>query len=100
MSEAQANPTLGFVFTDEILRDPYPTYRSFLEDGQIHRINYGGGRWAVFRHAICSSIIRDPRLSARRLGQSYLRFPRKGRQSLLSLLACWNYGCFSLMRPS
>lgn len=75
MFEAEANPTPGFVFTDEILRDPYPTYRRFLEDGQIHRITYGGGRWAVFRHAICSSIIRDPRLSARRIGAVLLAFP-------------------------
>src|SRR6266481_2069763 len=33
------------------------------------------------------------------LGQSYLRFPRRGRPSLLSLRACWVCGCCSLTRP-
>ena len=66
MSEAPAVPAPKFLFTDEILRDPYPAYRRFLEDGQIHPVAYGGGGWAVFRHGVCSSLIRDPRLSARR----------------------------------
>jgi hypothetical protein len=44
MSEAQATPAPGFLFTDEILRDPYPTYRRFQEDDQIlHSVPYGGG---------------------------------------------------------
>ncbi len=86
MSEAQANPTAGFVFTDEILRDPYPTYRRFLEDGQIHHMTYGGGGWALFRHAVCSSIIRDPRLSARRVGAVLLALPPE-RQAEFAELA-------------
>jgi len=69
MSEALATPVSAFVFTEEILRDPYPSYRRFLEGEQIvHPVNYAGGAWGVFRHAVCSSLIRDPRLSARRVG--------------------------------
>jgi cytochrome P450 len=80
MSEAQATPATGFLFTDEILRDPYPTYRRFLEDDQIlHSVPYGGGGWAVFRHAACSSLIRDSRLSARRIGASFLALPPERR---------------------
>ena len=69
MSEAQATVVSGFLFTEEILRDPYPTYRRFLESDEIvHRMNYAGGSWGIFRHAVCSSLIRDPRLSAKRVG--------------------------------
>ena len=69
MSEAQATLVSGFLFTEEILRDPYPTYRRFLESDQIvHPVNYAGSGWAVFKHAVCSSLIRDPRFSARRVG--------------------------------
>jgi cytochrome P450 len=92
MPEAQANPTAGFVFTDEILRDPYPTYRHFLEDGQIHHMTYGGGGWALFRHADCSSIIRDPRLSARRVGTVLLALPPERQADfaeLASMLSLW-----------
>ena len=93
MSEAQATPAAGFLFTDEILRDPYPTYRRFLEDDQIlHSVPYGGGGWAVFRHAACSSFIRDSRLSARRVGASFLALP-PGRRAefgeLAQMLSLW-----------
>lgn len=93
MSEAQATPTTGFLFTDEILRDPYPTYRRFLEDDQIfHSVPYGGGGWAVFRHAACSSLIRDSRLSARRVGASFLALPPERRAEfgeLARMLSLW-----------
>lgn len=92
MPEAQANPTAGFVFTDEILRDPYPTYRHFLEDGRIHHTTYGGGGWALFRHADCSSIIRDPRLSARRVGAVLFALPPERQADfaeLASMLRLW-----------
>jgi cytochrome P450 len=93
MSEAQATPATGFLFTDEILRDPYPTYRQFLEDDQIlHSVPYGGGGWAVFRHAACSSLIRDSRLSARRVGASFLALPPERRaefDELARMLSLW-----------
>ena len=50
MSEAQATLAAEFLFTDEVLRDPYPTYRRFLEDDRIlHPVPYLGGGWAVLR---------------------------------------------------
>lgn len=64
-------PTSG-LFTPAFLQDPYPHYRSFLEEGGIHRLDYGGGIWAIFRHADCSVFLRDPRLSSRRI-DSFLR---------------------------
>jgi cytochrome P450 len=93
MSEAQATPATGFLFTDELLTDPYPTYRRFLEDDQIfHSVPYSGGGWAVFRHAACSSLIRDSRLSARRVGASFLALPPERRAEfgeLAQLLKVW-----------
>jgi cytochrome P450 len=93
MSEAQAIPAGGFLFTEEILRNPYPTYRLFLENDQIlHSVPYGGGGWAVFRHAVCSSLIRDSRLSARRVGASFLALPPERRAEfgeLAQILSLW-----------
>lgn len=93
MSEARATPAAGFLFTDEVLRDPYPTYRRFLEEDQIlHPVPYGGGGWAVFRHAACSSFIRDSRLSARRIGASLLALPPERRAEfgeLSRMLSMW-----------
>jgi cytochrome P450 len=93
MSEAQATPAGGFLFTEEILRNPYPTYRLFLENDQIlHSVPYGGGGWAVFRHAACSSLIRDSRLSARRVGASFLALPPERRAEfgeLARILSLW-----------
>jgi cytochrome P450 len=93
MSQAQATPAAGFLFTDEILRDPYPTYRRFLQDDQIlHSVPYGGGGWAVFRHAACSSLIRDARISAKRVGASFLVLPPERRAEfgeLARILSLW-----------
>ena len=93
MSEARATPAVGFLFTDEILRDPYPTYRRFLEEDQIlHSVPYGGGGWALFRHAACSSFIRDPRLSAKRVGATLLALPPERRAEfgeLVRMLSLW-----------
>ena len=93
MSEAQATPRTGLLFTDEILRDPYPTYRRFLEDDQVfHSVPDGGGGWAVFRHAACSSLIRDSRLSARRVGAIFLALPPERRaefDELARMLSLW-----------
>ncbi len=78
MSQVETTPVSGFLFTDEILRDPYPTYRRFLEGDQIvHHVNCADGGWAVFRHAVCSSLIRDPRLSARRVGAGMRALPQE-----------------------
>src|SRR6266702_3535892 len=55
MSEAQAAPATKTLFTAEFLQDPYPAYRRFLEEGRVHYVDYGGGMWAVFKHAECSN---------------------------------------------
>ncbi len=93
MPEPQETRPAGFLFTDEILRDPYPTYRLFLEDDQVfHSVPYGGGGWAVFKHAACSSLIRDSRLSARRVGASFLALPPERRAEfgeLSRMLSQW-----------
>ena len=92
MSEAQAAPASAFLFTDEILRDPYPAYRRFLEKGQIHPVAYGRGGWAVFGHGVCSSLIRDPRLSARRSGVLVRALPRERQPEfgeLVRMLGLW-----------
>ena len=93
MSAAPATPATPFLFTDEILKDPYPTYRRFLKDDEIfHRVPYGGGGWAVCRHAACSSLIRDSRLSAKRVGASFLALPPESRAEfgeLARMLSLW-----------
>lgn len=92
MSEAQAAPVVKTLFTEEFLQDPYPTYRRFLEDGRMHHVDYGGGMWAVFKHAECSAVIRDPRLSANRTGTLLYTLPREKREEfaqLARMLGLW-----------
>lgn len=93
MSKALATPASEFLFTDEILRDPYPAYRRFLESDQtVHHVDYAGGSWGVFRHAVCSSLIRDPRLSARRFRAGIRTLPQERQaefSDLLRVLGSW-----------
>ena len=92
MSEAQAAPATKTLFTAEFLQDPYPVYRRFLEEGRVHYVDYGGGMWAVFKHAECSAIIRDPRLSARRTGSLLYALPADKRDEfaeLARMLGLW-----------
>lgn len=100
MSEVQATTAAGFLITDEILRDPYPTYRRFLEDDQIlHHVPYAGGGWAVFRHADCSSLIRDPRLSARRTGAMLRVLPSRRQAEFAELAHMLGLGLLFLDAP-
>src|SRR6516225_4918383 len=55
-------------FTPEFLRDPYPTYRRYLDGSGLQFLIFHGGVWAVFKHSDCSTFLRDPRLSAKRTG--------------------------------
>src|SRR6266704_3381209 len=92
MSEAQAAPATKTLFTAEFLQDPYPAYRRFLGEGRVHSVDYGGGMWAVFKHAECSAIIRDPRLSARRTGSLLYALPADKRDEfaeLARMLGLW-----------
>ena len=76
------------VFSDETLQDPYPTYTRLLEEGPLHYVDVGSkwAVWSVFGHAECSSIAKDPRLSAKRAQQMLLPLPLS-RQAEFSELA-------------
>ena len=72
-----SGPGKKVVFSDEILQDPYPTYARMHEEGPLHYIDAGGkwAVWAIFSHAECASIAKDPRLSAKRAQQMLLPLP-------------------------
>jgi hypothetical protein len=81
-------PGKKILFSDEILQDPYPTYARLHEEGPLHYVDVGSkwAVWSVFSHAECSSIAKDPRLSAKRAKQMLLPLPLS-RQSEFSELA-------------
>jgi len=81
-------PAKKTVFNDEILQDPYPTYARLHEEGPLHFLDVGGkwAVWSIFSHGECSSIAKDPRLSAKRAKQMLLPLPLS-RQSEFSELA-------------
>jgi hypothetical protein len=81
-------PIKKVLFSDEILQDPYPTYARLHEEGPLHYVDVGSkwAVWSVFSHAECSSIAKDPRLSAKRARQMLLPLPLS-RQSEFSELA-------------
>src|SRR5271156_6323290 len=76
------------VFSDEVLQDPYPTYARLHEEGPLHFVDVGSkwAVWSIFSYAECSSIAKDPRLSAKRAKQMLLPLPLS-RQSEFSELA-------------
>jgi cytochrome P450 len=95
MSEARATPVRKFLFTDEFIQDPYPTYGRLLEEGPLHVLDVSGspwGVWAVFSHADCSAVAKDPRLSVKHSDRMLLSLPID-RQSefgeLMRMLSLW-----------
>jgi cytochrome P450 len=87
-------PGKKILFGDEILQDPYPTYARLHEEGPLHYVDVGSkwAVWSVFSHAECSSIAKDPRLSAKRAKQMLLPLPlsRQSEFSELSrMLSLW-----------
>ena len=76
MSKVTA-PPIKVVFSDEFLQDPYPTYARLHEEGPIHFLDVGSkwGVWSIVNHAECSSIAKDPRLSAKRAQQLITLLP-------------------------
>lgn len=70
-------PEKKAVFNDEILQDPYPTYTRLLEEGPLHYVDVGSKWpvWAIFAHAECSALAKDPRCSAKRAQQLLLSLP-------------------------
>jgi hypothetical protein len=81
-------PAKKAVFTEEVLQDPYPTYARMHEEGPLHYVDVGNkwAVWSIFSHAECSSIAKDPRLSAKRAKQMLLPLPLS-RQAEFSELA-------------
>lgn len=81
-------PSKKFIFDEEILQNPYPTYARLHDEGPLHYLDVGGkwAVWSIISHAECSSIAKDPRLSAKRAQQMLLPLPRS-RQSEFSELA-------------
>ena len=72
-------------FTPEFLRDPYCTYRRYLDGPGVQYLDIHGGVWAVFKHADCSSFLRDPRLSAKRTGILIDEFPAEKQKEFAEL---------------
>ncbi len=87
MSKATA-PPIKVVFSEEFLQDPYPTYARLHEEGPLHFLDVGNkwGVWSIVSHAECSSIAKDPRLSAKRAQQLITLLPAN-RQAEFSELA-------------
>jgi len=87
-------PKKNIVFSDEILQNPYPTYARLHEAGPLHYLDVGSKWpvWSIVSHAECSSIAKDPRLSAKRAQQMLLSLPLS-RQSefaeLARMLSLW-----------
>src|SRR5215831_7281730 len=79
-------------FTPEFLRDPYPTYRRYLDGSGLQFLIFHGGVWAVFKHADCSTFLRDPRLSAKRSSTLIDEFPAEKQKEFSELartLSLW-----------
>lgn len=79
-------------FTPELLRDPYPVYRRYLDGRGLQSLALHGGVWAVFKHADCSTFLRDPRLSAKRTGALIDEFPAEKQNQfgeLARTLSLW-----------
>jgi cytochrome P450 len=87
-------PAKKVVFSDEVVQNPYPTYARMHEEGPLHYVEVASkwAVWSIFGHAECSSIAKDPRLSAKRAKQMLLPLPFS-RQSefgeLTRMLSLW-----------
>ncbi|MGO9120710.1 MAG: cytochrome P450, partial [Desulfomonilaceae bacterium] len=95
MSKAPATPVRKVLFTDEFVQDPYPTFRRLLEEGPLHFVDVSGGMWgvwAVFSHADCLAVLKDPRLSAKRTDHMLFTLPtsRQGEfKEVVRMLGQW-----------
>jgi cytochrome P450 len=87
-------PPKKVLFTDEILQDPYPAYARLHEEGPLHYLDVDGkwALWSVVSHAECSSVAKDPRLSAKRSQQMILSLPLSSQSEfseLARMLGLW-----------
>jgi cytochrome P450 len=79
-------------FGGETLQDPYPMYARMHEQGPLHLLDVDGkwGAWAIFSHAECSSIAKDPRLSAKRAQQMLALLPPDSQSEFTELARMLN----------
>ena len=79
-------------FGGETLQDPYPMYARMHEQGPLHLLDVDGkwGAWAIFSHAECSSIAKDPRLSAKRAQQMLALLPPDSQSEFSELARMLN----------
>src|SRR6516162_2596819 len=92
MSDLPASLSAKEFFTPEFLKDPYPTYRRYLDGRGLQYIDIHGGVWVVFKHADCSTFLRDSRLSAKRTSTLIDEFPAEKQKEFAELartLSLW-----------
>jgi cytochrome P450 len=79
-------------FGGETLQDPYPMYARMHEGGPLRLLDVDGqwGAWAIFSHAECSSIAKDPRLSAKRAQQMLALLPPSSQSEFRELARMLN----------
>ncbi len=87
-------PPKKILFKDDILQDPYPAYARLHEEGPLHYLDVDGkwALWSIVSHAECSSIAKDPRLSAKRSQQMILSLPIASQsefKELARMLGLW-----------
>jgi cytochrome P450 len=87
-------PPKKVLFKDDILQDPYPAYARLHEEGPLHYLDVDGkwALWSIVSHAECSSIAKDPRLSAKRSQQMILSLPTSSQsefKELARMLGLW-----------
>jgi cytochrome P450 len=90
----QDAPVRKVLFTDDFVQNPYPAYRRLLDEGPLHYLDVGGmwAVWAVFGHAECSAVAKDPRLSAKRAERFVITLPMNKRAEfadLVRMLGLW-----------
>jgi cytochrome P450 len=79
-------------FGGETLQDPYPMYARMHEGGPLHLLDVDGkwAAWAIFSHAECSSVAKDPRLSAKRAQQMLSLLPLESQPEFTELARMLN----------
>jgi cytochrome P450 len=95
VSKNPAAPVRKVLFTDEFVQNPYPTYGRLLAEGPLHFVDISGGMWgvwAVFSHAECLALAKDPRVSAKRIDRMLLTLPLEKQadfRELVRMLGLW-----------
>ena len=84
----------------EFQRDPYPTYRRLrAEDPVHHRVFDEEHVWLLTRYADCEEVLRDPRCSASRFPEDWLRQVAETPDTPLAQMARATLGMMLLKDP-